>query len=428
VTGLTRKVSIVGLGYAGLPLALEFGKFQAVIAYDSDASRIEELKTAQDRNGIFDSNSLSAANIFYTHDANDLKKTNFYIVVVPTPITVNNEPDLQPLFAATKTLGALIKKGDIVVFQSTVYPGLTEEECIPLLQRLSGLKCGTDFAVGYSPERLNQGDNFHDIANTKRVIASQDAKSLVIIASVYGAVVKVGIEEAPSIRVAEAAKLIENIQRDVNIALMNEIAIVLNKLDINTNDVIKTASSKWNFHQFSPGLVGGHCISVDPYYFIHKARTAGCTTKLIAESRIVNDAMPNYIGQQIIRRLNKLGIKSNASAIFLGLTYKENCADMRNSRAYELFLELQRYGLSMVVNDSIASPAAIKRKLNLDIIDMDDLPDAEILVIAVAHNEYKQLSTKQIIKKFPSLKLIVDVKSILDDQAFIAHGIDVWRL
>lgn len=425
---LARKVSIIGLGHAGLPLAVVFGKLQHVIAYDTDATRIKELKNAQDRNGMFDSSALRDTDVLYTSDPADLKKADFHIISAPTPVTIENEPDLKPLLQATETVGSFIKKGDLIVFQSTVYPGVTEEECIPLLERISGLKCGLDFTVGYSPERFNSGDTDHSIVNTKRVVAAQDAKSMAIIASVYGAIVKAELYQAPSIRVAEAAKLIENIQRDVNIALINEFATVLNKLNIDTQEVIETASSKWNFHQFWPGLVGGHCISIDPYYFIHMAVKAGCPIRLITESRKINDSMPDYLARQTISRLQALAVKTSAPAAFLGLTYKENCSDMRNSRACELFLELKKYGLSFVINDPVASQVEVKQRLALELIDLKCLPDVELLVVAVAHDQYKQLTAEAIIKQFPSLKLVVDIKSILDHHNLLASGIDVWRL
>src|SRR3990172_7143903 len=323
-----RIVSVVGLGYVGLPVAVAFGKIRKTVGFDINAKRIEELKAGHDRTGEASLDDLKAADILFTDKIEELRLADFHIVAVPTPVDDANRPDLTPMLMASETVGNALKKGDIVVYESTVYPGVTEDECVPVLEKISGLKCGSDFKVGYSPERINPGDKEHTFTKIKKVVSGQDAETLDIVASVYGAVVIAGVHRASSIKVAEAAKVIENTQRDLNIALMNELAIIFDKLAIDTNDVLEAAGSKWNFLRFRPGLVGGHCIGVDPYYLTHKAERVGYIPQVILAGRRINDAMGKYVAEQTVKQMIQAGRSVNGGKVLvLGLTFKENCPD-----------------------------------------------------------------------------------------------------
>src|SRR5436190_11250249 len=341
-----RKLSVIGLGYVGLPIALEFARHIDVIGFDINPERIEKMKKGIDPSNELDSSDFKDRSIIYTADANDLKHASFYIVTVPTPIDAHNLPDLKPLLAATKTIGKVLKKGDYIVYESTVYPGCTEEDCIPLLEELSGLQVGKDFKVGFSPERINPGDKEHTITKILKVVSGCDAEALETISKVYSIIVTAGIHKAQSIKVAEAAKIIENTQRDVNIALMNELSIIFNKMGINTYDVLDAAGTKWNFIKMMPGLVGGHCIGVDQYYLTYKAQSLGYHAQVINSGRYVNDSMGFYIAKQVAKKIIAADKDvSKAKVLVLGVTFKENVSDIRNSKVADVVKELMSYGV-----------------------------------------------------------------------------------
>lgn len=341
-----RKISVIGLGYVGLPVAVAFGKQGKVIGFDINSVRIEALRRGIDRTHEVDPQDLARADILYTSDPNDLRAADFHIVAVPTPVDKAKQPDLTPMIHASETVGRQLKRGGIVVYESTVYPGATEEECVPVLERESGLKCGVEFFVGYSPERINPGDKEHTFTSITKVVSGQDSETLDTVAAVYGSVVKAGVHRTSTIKVAEAAKVIENTQRDLNISLMNELALIFNKMGIDTHEVLAAASTKWNFLRFEPGLVGGHCIGVDPYYLTHKARILGYIPKVILAGRSINDGMGIYISGQVIKQLIHAGYPVKGSRVtVLGLTFKENVPDLRNSRVIDIVRELMEYAV-----------------------------------------------------------------------------------
>ncbi|MDN6672002.1 MAG: nucleotide sugar dehydrogenase, partial [Staphylococcus equorum] len=349
---MERNIAVVGLGYVGLPVAVTFGNKHKVIGFDINESRIQELKNNYDRTNEVKEDKLKLTNIEYTSNAVDLKKADFIIVAVPTPIDKHNKPDLLPLLKASETVGRVITPDTIVVYESTVYPGATEEDCVPVLEKYSGLVCGKDFFVGYSPERINPGDKVHTFETITKVVSGQTPEVLEIVADVYSSVVTAGVHKASSIKVAEAAKVIENTQRDVNIALMNELAIIFDKLNIDTNEVLKASGTKWNFLNFKPGLVGGHCIGVDPYYLTHKAQEVGHHPEVILAGRRINDNMAKHIASNVIKELLKQGLEvQGASVNVLGITFKENCPDLRNTKIIHIIEELKVYGLKIYVND-----------------------------------------------------------------------------
>lgn len=424
-----RNIAVIGLGYVGLPVAIAFSKLGRVIGYDKNSNRINLLKQGIDTTGEVTSEDLTNANLILSDEEHNLADADFYIVTVPTPINKAKLPDLSCLQSASETIGHYLKPGDIVVYESTVYPGVTEEECAPILERFSGLTCGSDFTVGYSPERINPGDKEHRLETIIKVVSGQDEKTLNIIADTYGRVVTAGIHKAPSIKVAEAAKVIENTQRDLNIALMNELALIFNQMQINTNDVIQAASTKWNFLPFKPGLVGGHCIGVDPYYLTYKAQQLGYQPQVILSGRRINDDMGRYIAQQTIKQLIQADCPvKGARVAILGITFKENCPDIRNSKVFDIIEQLQSYGVTCLAHGARADKTEVKQHYDIDLIDWDHLTQLNAVILAVPHHEYSQITAEELKTKFSSHPLIIDIKSAINHQQFINAGYIVWRL
>jgi len=424
-----RKVSVIGLGYVGLPVAVAFGNEAKTIGFDINLTRIEELQRNHDRTAEVSAADLFASEIFYTASIDELKQADFHIIAVPTPIDDANQPDLSLLISASVSAGRALKKGDVVVYESTVYPGATEEECLPVLERESGLLSGRDFKIGYSPERINPGDKEHTFTKIKKVVSGQDAEALEIIATTYERVVTAGVHRAPSIMVAEAAKVIENTQRDLNIALMNELAIIFDRLGIDTGEVLKAAGSKWNFLPFKPGLVGGHCIGVDPYYLTHKAERIGYIPQVILAGRRINDGMGKFIAQHTIKEMIHAGHCICGSTVtVLGLTFKENCPDLRNSKVVNIIHELEEYGINVQVHDVLADPAESLREYGICLFKLEDLKPAAAIVSAVAHNFYLQWSASELLSLLGDKPVLIDVKGIFDSIALQDAGIRVWKL
>jgi UDP-N-acetyl-D-galactosamine dehydrogenase len=427
-----RNISVIGLGYVGLPVAVEFGKKQQVIGFDINAIRINELKQGIERTNEIEANDLASTNILYTCDARDLKAADFHIIAVPTPVNNAKQPDLSLVISASRLVGQQLKKGDIVVYESTVYPGATEEECIPILEQESGLSWGTDFNVGYSPERINPGDKLHTFTTITKIVSGDNLKTLDIVAAVYESVVVAGVYRASTIKVAEAAKVIENTQRDLNISLMNELALIFNKMTIDTRDVLSAASSKWNFLPFDPGLVGGHCIGVDPYYLTYKATTLGYTPQVILSGRSINDSMGNFIASQTIKELIKDGkcVKDSVVTI-LGFTFKENVPDIRNTRVIDIVRELQDYGVKVQIFDPVADKQEIQNTYNLDVsisVDEQQLIPAHAVMLAVSHRYFIEKDWSYITDLLENKTgIVIDIKAKLD-RLTIPKGITLWRL
>ncbi len=425
-----RCIGVVGLGYVGLPIAVAFGKVRPVVGFDINEEKVEELRRGIDRTGEVSSADLQAAQIQYTCKPADLKAADFIIVAVPTPINEALQPDLTALRRASELIGANLSPGTIVVFESTVYPGATEEVCQPLLERSSGLKCGVDFKLGYSPERINPGDKEHTLERVVKVVAAQDAKTLELVASTYALVVKAGIHQAPSIRVAEAAKVIENTQRDLNIALMNELALIFNRLNIDTRAVLEAAGTKWNFLKFTPGLVGGHCIGVDPYYLTTKAESVGYHPQVILAGRRINNGMGKFVAEQTVKLLSRLErpIKDLRVAV-LGLTFKENVPDLRNSRVPDIIHELQDYGLQVIVHDPLALPEEALAEYDIPLVPWDQVRKVDGIVVAVPHQAYLAMGTQELVKPLNDVGrgVVVDVKGILSPKS-LPPTTKYWRL
>lgn len=423
-----RKIAVIGLGYVGLPVAVAFARGGGkVTGFDIDATRIRELQEGLDRTREVDASALKLASLSFTTDAAVLKPSDFFVVTVPTPIDAARRPDLSAMFESSRLVGSVLKKGDIVVYESTVYPGAIEEECIPILERSSRLKAGADFNVGYSPERINPGDRQHRFETITKVVAAQDPQTLDIVADVYGSVVEAGIHRAPSIKVAEAAKAIENTQRDLNIALMNELSLIFRELDIDTGDVLAAARTKWNFLPFYPGLVGGHCIGVDPYYLTYRAEKAGYHPEVILAGRRINDGMGRQIARECIRGL--LRYKGGSGLVtILGMTFKENVPDTRNSRVVDIVRELQTFGVTVQVSDPLADADAVAEEYGITLTEFDGLSPADAVILAVAHDRYVEGGWPLIQQLLnDSAGLVFDVKTKLD-RASRPDGIDLWRL
>ncbi len=428
MTAPRRKIAVIGLGYVGLPVAVAFAREGfAVTGFDIDASRVGELEGGHDRTREVEAADLAYPSLKFTSDAASLRTSDFFIVTVPTPIDEARRPDMHAMFEASRLAGASLKKGDIVVYESTVYPGAVEEECAPILEQCSGLKAGTDFHVGYSPERINPGDKLHRLETITKVVSAQNAETLDIVADTYGAVVKAGIHRAPSIRVAEAAKVIENTQRDLNIAFMNELSLIFQALEIDTGDVLAAARTKWNFLPFQPGLVGGHCIGVDPYYLTFRAEKAGYHPEVILAGRRINDGMGQRVAKECIRGLLR---KKGAGGIVtvLGLTFKEDVPDTRNSRVVDIVRELESFSIEVQVHDPLASPADAKHEYGLTITEFNQLRPADAVILAVAHGSYIE-GGWPLIKRLLAggSGLVFDVKMKLDRTSKPA-GIELWRL
>ncbi|MDN6850683.1 MAG: nucleotide sugar dehydrogenase [Staphylococcus equorum] len=424
---MERNIAVVGLGYVGLPVAVTFGNKHKVIGFDINESRIQELKNNYDRTNEVKEDKLKLTNIEYTSNAVDLKKADFIIVAVPTPIDKHNKPDLLPLLKASETVGRVITPDTIVVYESTVYPGATEEDCVPVLEKYSGLVCGKDFFVGYSPERINPGDKVHTFETITKVVSGQTPEVLEIVADVYSSVVTAGVHKASSIKVAEAAKVIENTQRDVNIALMNELAIIFDKLNIDTNEVLKASGTKWNFLNFKPGLVGGHCIGVDPYYLTHKAQEVGHHPEVILAGRRINDNMAKHIASNVIKELLKQGLEvQGASVNVLGITFKENCPDLRNTKIIHIIEELKEYGLKIYVNDIEANSEEAKKLYDLKLIKKQELSKVDALIFAVPHEDYL-INKHEYLKLLNENGVVFDVKGFIRSEDLLINQ-RLWRL
>ncbi len=425
-----RQISIIGLGYVGLPAAVAFARAgQKVVAFDIDKGRINELKSGQDRTNEVSAEDLRSSALYLTIDPGDLQKADFHIVTVPTPIDTSRRPDLSPLLSASHTVGKILKKGDVVVYESTVYPGATEEECIPILEAESGLNFGTDFSVGYSPERINPGDREHRFETIMKVVSGSDAATLDIVANVYGSVVTAGIHRAPNIRTAEAAKVIENTQRDINIALMNELAMIFHKLGIDTRDVLEAAGTKWNFLPFVPGLVGGHCIGVDPYYLTYRAERENYNPQVILAGRRINDGMGVYVAGELVKRLFRNGKAStNLIVTIMGVTFKEDVPDVRNSKIIDIINELKTYGIIVQVIDPVADSTIVHKVLDIKLSNISDLAPADAVVVGVSHEEYKDGGWPFVTGLLKNnCGIICDIKGLLERKS-LPDGIDLWRL
>jgi UDP-N-acetyl-D-galactosamine dehydrogenase len=420
-----KKLAVLGLGYVGLPIALEFARKISVIGFDINEARLDKMRNKVDPSGELESAAFEGCDITFTSSLDELREASFYIVTVPTPIDEHNLPDLKPILSATKAIGKVLKKGDYVVYESTVYPGCTEEDCVPLLEELSGLKAYSDFKFGYSPERINPGDKEHTITKILKVVSGCDAEALESIASVYDLIVQAGVYKASSVKVAEAAKIIENTQRDVNIALMNELSIIFNKMGINTYDVLQAAGTKWNFIRFQPGLVGGHCIGVDPYYLTYKAQELGYHAQVINSGRYVNDSMGFYVAKQTVKRIIAAGKDvSKAKVLVLGATFKENVEDIRNSKVADVVKELQSYGVSVDVTDPRADSDDLRHEYGFGLID-SPAEDYDAMVFTVAHDEFKQLDSAWLGSHLKKDGLVVDLKGLMKGKC---EGFTYWSL
>ena len=437
-----EKVSVIGLGYVGLPLAVSFSKVVDVVGFDIAEDKVKSYLNCIDVTKEVGNEALEKTTVLFTSNAENLKQAKFHIVSVPTPINNDKTPNLNPVIGASKTLGRNLSKGSIVVYESTVYPGVTEEVCIPILEQESGLKCGVDFKVGYSPERINPGDKIHRLETIVKVVAGMDEESLDIIAKVYELVVQAGVHRAESIKVAEAAKVIENAQRDINIAFMNELSIIFNKLEIDTQSVLKAAGTKWNFLNFTPGLVGGHCIGVDPYYLTYKAEEIGYHSQIILAGRKINDNMGKYVAENTVKLMisaNKQ-IKGSKVAI-LGLTFKENCPDIRNTKVIDVINELKEYGINTLVNDPQADKKEVFDVYGIELKEDNEITDVDAVILAVPHEEYKGLTLESINSLYnenyahingngvaDDKKVLVDIKGLFNREESEKNGYLYWRL
>ena len=424
------KLSLVGLGYVGMPIAVAFAKKINVVGYDLNAAKIDLYKSGVDPTKEVGDEAIKNTTVEFTADASKLREAKFHIVAVPTPVYDDHMPDLTPVEGASRILGQNLTKGSIIVFESTVYPGVTEEVCVPILEKESGLKCGVDFKVGYSPERINPGDKVHRLETIKKIVSGMDEETLDVVAKVYELVVAAGVHRAPSIKVAEAAKVIENSQRDINIAFMNELSIIFNKLGIDTKSVLEAAGTKWNFLKFYPGLVGGHCIGVDPYYLTYKAEIMGYHSQVILAGRRINDDMGKYVAENVVKNL----IKSekpvkNAKVAILGFTFKENCPDTRNSKVFDIVKELREYGIDPAIADPTADAAEAKHLYGVEFTDISKIKDMDAVVLAVAHDAFAKFTMADMDKFYgKGQKVLVDVKGLFDRNAYEKAGYNYWRL
>ena len=428
-----EKLSLVGLGYVGMPIAVSFSKKINVIGFDLNKSKIDLYKSGIDPTKEVGNEAIAACKVDFTSDETRLREAKFHIVAVPTPVNPDHTPDLTPVEGASTILGRNLTKGSIVVFESTVYPGVTEDVCVPILEKESGLKCGVDFKIGYSPERINPGDKVHRLETIKKIVSGMDAETLDTVAKVYELVVAAGVHRAQSIKVAEAAKVIENSQRDINIAFMNELSIIFNKMGIDTKSVLEAAGTKWNFLKFSPGLVGGHCIGVDPYYLTYKAEEMGYHSQIILAGRRINDDMGKYVAENLVKSLIKADTPvKTAKVALLGFTFKENCPDTRNTRVIDIYHELQEYGITPVIAEPVADPAEAKREYGIDFVDIDSIRDMDAVILAVAHDEFSSLTQADFDKMFKNVpngnKVLLDIKGLLSREEYEDAGYIYWRL
>lgn len=426
-----EKIAVIGLGYVGLPVAVEFAKKYDVIGFDINEEKLDKYRNGIDVTDEVGDEAIQQTTMTFTSDEKDLQKCKFHIVSVPTPINLDKTPNLAPIINASKSIARNLTKGSIVVYESTVYPGTTEEICIPILEEVSGLTFGEDFKVGYSPERINPGDKVNTLTKIIKVVSGSDAEALREVSSIYGAIIEAGVHEAESIKVAEASKVIENSQRDINIAFMNELAMVFNKMDIDTNAVLEAASTKWNFLKFTPGLVGGHCIGVDPYYFTYKAEQLGYHSQIILAGRKVNDDMGKYVAKNVIKQMIQAKQElTNAKIGVLGLTFKENVADVRNTKVTDIITELEDYGLDVLVHDPIAEADTVYREYGIELVDEAQLKDLDCLVLAVPHDVFKEKYTLDVVDTLykNDKKVLVDIRGIFDRQQAEEIGIQYWNL
>ncbi|NNG02466.1 MAG: nucleotide sugar dehydrogenase [Desulfobacteraceae bacterium] len=425
-----ETIAVVGLGYVGLPLAVQLSKHFKVLGYDLKRERIDELKSGHDRTLEVDDDDLAAADIAFSHDETDLKQCRLIVVAVPTPIDEYRIPDLSPLRGASTATGRNLAKGACVVYESTVYPGATEEVCVPILEKASGLAFGEGFTVGYSPERINPGDKEHTVENIIKVVSGSDAATADLLSRVYRKVVKAGVHMASSIKVAEAAKVIENTQRDLNIALMNELSMIFDRIGIDTLEVLEAAGTKWNFLPFRPGLVGGHCIGVDPYYLTFKAESLGYHPEMILAGRRINDNMGKYIAERTVKAMISEGKQvRHAKVAVLGLTFKENVPDLRNTKVVDIIDELKDYGVRVLVNDPLADAMEAKQYYGIDLVDLKDIRDIDAVIVAVIHDQYADMGLTGVAGLCPNGNpIVVDVKGAFQPQAAKAAGIIYWRL
>lgn len=429
-----EKISIIGLGYVGMPIAVAFARKAEVIGFDLNKKKIDLYKAGIDPTKEIGDEEIKKTTVKFTSDETELKKAKFHIVAVPTPINTDKTPDLDPVVGASEIVGRNLTKGSIVVYESTVYPGITEDICIPILEKESGLKCGIDFKVGYSPERINPGDKIHRLENILKIVSGIDEECLDQIAKVYELVIEAGVFRASSIKVAEAAKVVENSQRDINIAFMNELAMVFDRMNIDTKEVIDAMNTKWNALKFTPGLVGGHCIGVDPYYFLYEAEKLGYHSQIILAGRKINDDMGKFVADAIIKKLilsNK--VVKQCKVIILGITYKENTPDTRNSKVVDIIYSLREYGIEPLVVDPEADNAETKHEYGIDLIDIESVKDVDCVVLAVAHNQFKKMTLDDIDTLFGNFKnnnekVLIDVKSIFNKDAVGQKGYSYWRL
>lgn len=428
-----EKISLVGLGYVGMPIAVAFAKKVDVIGYDLNAKKIELYKSGIDPTLEVGDEAIKNTTVEFTSDESKLREAKFHIVAVPTPVNDDHTPDLAPVEGASRILGRNLTKGSIVVFESTVYPGVTEDVCVPILEKESGLKCGIDFKIGYSPERINPGDKVHRLETIVKIVSGMDAETLDVVAKVYELVVEAGVHRAESIKVAEAAKVIENSQRDINIAFMNELSIIFNKMGIDTKAVLEAAGTKWNFLKFFPGLVGGHCIGVDPYYLTYKAEQLGYHSQVILAGRRINDDMGKYVAENVVKKLIAAGKNvKDAKVAILGFTFKENCPDTRNTRVIDIMNELGEYGITPVVADPVADAEEGKQHYGIEFVDISTVKDMDAVIIAVGHTEFMSFDMSEIDAFFASGdnsgKVLVDVKGVLDRKTYTEAGYQYWRL
>lgn len=426
---MAERVAVIGLGYVGLPVALGFArKFPGTIGFDINEAKVKELASGFDRTGEIDAATLKGVPLDITADPAKLKQATFFVVAVPTPVDVDNRPDLTPVVKASETVGKALKKGDVVVYESTVYPGVTEDICGPILAKVSGL-ARSDFFLGYSPERINPGDKLHTLERITKVVSGEDEKTLERVAATYGAIIDAGVHRASSIKVAEAAKVIENTQRDLNIALMNELALIFDRMGIRTRDVLAAAGTKWNFLKFTPGLVGGHCIGVDPYYLTTKAEQLGYQPQVILAGRRINNSIGPYIAQRTVKLLiHAQKTVKGARVGVMGLTFKEDVADIRNSKVPDILTELREFGMEPMLTDPYADPAETKHEYNLGVSKLDELVDLDALILAVSHKQYLDMPMESLLSRIKPGGVLVDVKSALDPKKIPAGRVHYWCL
>lgn len=430
LVGKKEKLSLVGLGYVGMPIAVAFAKKIDVIGFDLNAKKIELYKSGIDPTHEVGDEAISKSAVDFTADETRLREAKFHIVAVPTPVNDDHTPDLTPVEGASEILGRNLTKGSIVVFESTVYPGVTEDVCVPILERESGLKCGIDFKIGYSPERINPGDKVHRLETIKKIVSGMDEETLDCVANVYELVVEAGVHRAESIKVAEAAKVIENSQRDINIAFMNELSIIFNKMGIDTKSVLEAAGTKWNFLKFYPGLVGGHCIGVDPYYLTYKAEMLGYHSQIILSGRRINDDMGKYVAENCVKKLIAADkTVKGAKVAILGFTFKENCPDTRNTKIIDIVNELKEYGITPVIADPQADADEAKHLYGVEFVDISTVANMDAVILAVAHNEFSEFTMDDMDKFYgEGTKVLLDLKGLLDRKAYKAAGYSYWRL